>query len=130
MRLFLLFASMPFAAALISCTGSPPPGVSVWSLFAASGGIRYWFFPTLAFAWSIVWCFAKRKGDLRTVAAGLLCLMCIGVLRDWRHPAFKDVQFAEYAKSFRAAPAGSTVSIPENPDGWTARLTKRPGETR
>jgi hypothetical protein len=130
MRLFLAFASMPFAGALISCTGNPPPGVSVWSLFAASGGIRYWFFPTLAFAWTIVWCFEKRRGDLRTVAAGLLCLMCIGVLRDLRHPAFKDVQFAEYAKSFRAAPAGTTVLIPENPDGWTARLTKRPGEAR
>jgi hypothetical protein len=125
MKLFLAFASMPFAAALISCTGNPPPGIAVWPLFAASGGIRYWFFPTLAFAWTILWCFEVRKGSLRTVAAGLLCLMCIGVLRDLRHPAFKDVQFADHAKRFEAAPVGSTVTIPENPEGWTAQLVKR-----
>ena len=126
MRLFLVFASMPFAASLLSCTGHPPPGVSVWSLFAASGGIRYWFFPTLAFAWTIVWCFETRSGALKVVAAGLLCLMCIGILRDRRHPAFKDLQFAEYARRFDAAPVGSTVTIPENPDGWTAQLIKHP----
>jgi hypothetical protein len=129
MRLFLAFASMPFAAALISCTGNPPPGVAVWPLFAASGGIRYWFFPTLAFAWTILWCFEVRRGALRTLAAGLLCLMSIGVLRDLRHPAFKDVQFAEHARRFEAAPAGATVTIPENPDGWSAQLVKHPGET-
>jgi hypothetical protein len=130
MKLFLAFASMPFAAALISCTGNPPPGVAVWRLFAASGAIRYWFFPTLAFAWTIIWCFEVRRGTLRTVAAGLLCLMSIGVLRDLRHPAFKDVQFAENVKHFEAAPVGSTVTIPENPDGWNAQLVKRPEETR
>ena len=125
MKLFLAFASMPFAAALISCTGNLPPGIAVWSLFAASGGIRYWFFPTLAFAWTILWCFEVRRGTLRTVAAGLLCLMCVGVLRDLRHPAFRDVQFAEHAKRFEAAPVGSVVTIPENPEGWNAQLVKR-----
>jgi hypothetical protein len=131
MRLFLLFAAMPFAAALISCTGNPPPGIAVWPLFAASGGIRYWFFPTLACAWILVWCFEVRRGSFRPAAAALLCLMCIGVLRDFRHPAFKDVQFAESAKHFEAAPVGSIVTIPETPDGWTAQLIKRsPGSRR
>jgi hypothetical protein len=126
MKLFLAFAAMPFAASLMSSTGHPPPGVSVWSLFTAAGGIRYWFFPTLAFAWVIEWCFQNRAGALKTVSVVLLCAMCIGVVRDWKHPAFKDVQFAEHAKRFDAAQVGSTVTIPENPDGWTARLIKHP----
>ncbi|MGO9336866.1 MAG: hypothetical protein ACLPY1_05085 [Terracidiphilus sp.] len=126
MKLFLAFAAMPFVAGLMSSTGHPPPGVSVWSLFTAAGGIRYWFFPTLAFAWVILWCFQNRTGALKTVSVVLLCIMCIGVVRDWKHPAFKDVQFAEYAKRFDTAQVGSTVTIPENPDGWTARLIKRP----
>jgi hypothetical protein len=126
MKLFLAFAAMPFAASLMSSTGHPPPGVSVWTLFTAAGGIRYWFFPTLAFAWAILWCFQNQAGAMKTVSVALLCAMCFGVVRDWKHPAFKDVQFAEHARRFDAAQPGSTVTIPENPDGWTARLTKRP----
>jgi hypothetical protein len=52
--------------------------------------------------------------------------MCLGIIRDWRHPAFKNMHFAEYAARFEAAPAGAVVTIPENPAGWTVRLVKRP----
>ncbi len=125
-RLFLLLSTALFALALISPTGWVPEGVSAWANLAAGPGIRYWFFPTLAFAWTLLWCFQSRIRLLKIVSAPLLLLMCVGMIRDWRHPAFKDMHFAKYAARFEAAPAGTVVIIPENPAGWTVRLVKRP----
>jgi hypothetical protein len=124
MKLFLVFSALPFATSLISSTGHAPPGIGVWSLLAAAGGIRYWFFPTLAFAWTILWCFQSRNFALKAISALLVFLMCIGIVRDWRQPVLKDLHFADYAKQFAAAPPGTTIVIPENPDGWTVQLTK------
>jgi hypothetical protein len=125
-RLFLILSLVLFALALVSPTGWVPEGVSAWANLATGPGIRYWFFPTLAFAWSLLWGFQSRSGALKTVSVVLLCLMCFGIVRDWRHPAFKDMHFADYAKSFEAAPAGTAATIPENPAGWTVRLVKHP----
>src|SRR5208337_2386912 len=96
-------------------TGWAPEGVSAWTNLTAGPGIRYWFFPTLAFAWTLLWCFHSRIRLLKIVSAPLLLLMCLGMMRDWRHPAFQDMHFAEYAARFEAAPAGTVVIIPENP---------------
>lgn len=125
-RLFLLLATVLFVLALISPTGWVPEGMTAWANLAAGTGIRYWFFPTLAFAWSILCCIRSRTALLRIVSAVLLLMMCFGIIRDWRHPAFKDMRFTEYARHFEAAPAGTVVNIPENPAGWTIRLVKRP----
>lgn len=124
MKLFLVFSAFPFVAALLPSAGHAPAGVGLWSLFAAAGGIRYWFFPTLAFAWSILWCFQSRKLPLKIASATLFFLMCFGIARDWWQPVLKDLHFADYAKQFAAAPPGTTIVIPENPDGWTVQLTK------
>jgi hypothetical protein len=124
MKLFLLFSSMLLAASLICPTAYPPAGVSIWELLAGAEGVRYWYFPTLAFAWSILWYFRSRTALLKTVSAVLLCLMSIGIIRDWRHPAYEDMHFAEYVKRVEAAPAGTVVTIPENPEGWNLQLVK------
>ncbi len=124
-RLFLILSTVIFALALISPTGWVPEGVSAWANLSTGPGIRYWLFPTLAFAWSLLWCFQSRSAVLKTVSAVLLCVMCFGIVRDWRHPAFKDMHFADEVKRFNAAPAGTAVTFPENPAGWTVRLVKR-----
>jgi len=129
MRLFLLFSGMLLMASLISPTMSPPAGVSVWQKLAGSPAIRYWFFPTLAFAWTLLWCLHSPLKALRIVSAVLLCVMSIGVCRDWSHPAFPDKQFEEYAKRFESTPAGAVMVIPENPEGWNLRLVKHAAET-
>jgi hypothetical protein len=123
MKLFLAFSVLTFAASLFSSTGNAPPGG--WSLLAAAGGIRYWFFPTLVFAWTILWCFQYRNLALKVVSTILLFFMCIGIVRDWRQPVLMDLHFAEYARRFEAAPPGTTMTIPENPEGWTVQLVKR-----
>jgi hypothetical protein len=51
--------------------------------------------------------------------------MLYGFVRDWRHPAYMDLQFAHYADQLRAAQPGETIVVPENPQGWDLRLVKR-----
>ena len=129
MRLFLLLSATIFVAGLVFPTTKPPAGVSVWQALAMTAGVRYWFFGTLAFAWSLLWCFQSRIALFKIVSAFFLLLMCFGIVRDWRRPAFADMHFAEYARRFDAAPAGTAVTFPENPRGWNFRLVKhRPGE--
>lgn len=124
MKVLLLLSSMLLVASFLSPAAYPPPGVSRWQMLASASGIRYWFFPTLAFAWSIVLCFQSRSGALRILSGVLLCVMCFGIVRDWRIPPLKDLHFAEDAMRFEAAPAGTTLTIPGNPEGWNMRLVK------
>jgi hypothetical protein len=124
-RLFLILSALLFAAALASPSTVALHGITGWEAIAGAGGIRYWFFPTLAFAWSLLICARNSSTVLRRASIALLCLMCFGVVRDWHQPAFKDMHFAGYAREFAAAPPGAVVTIPENPAGWTVRLKKR-----
>jgi hypothetical protein len=126
MKLLLAFSASLLAASLISPSCGSPNGVSAWEMLTGGGGIRYWFFPTLAFAWSLLWCFRSRILLLRIVSTPLLLLMCFGIVRDWEHPALPDLHFAEDAKRIESVPVGMAVIIPENPQGWTIRLVKRP----
>jgi hypothetical protein len=125
MRLFITLSAMLLAGSLITSSTYPPRGVSVWQLLAAISGIRYWFFPCLAFAWSILWCVHSKVTVLKAGSAYLLVFMCIGIVRDWRHPLFQDLHFAESASRFESAPAGTALTIPLNPAGWNMQLIKR-----
>jgi hypothetical protein len=126
MKLLLLLSSLLVAASLISPVAYSASGTSRWEVLAGAFGIRYWFFPTLAFAWSLLWCIRSRIAVLRIVAAVLCCIMCVGIVRDWRIPPLNDLHFAEYAQRFEAAPPGTAVTIPINPPGWEMRLVKHP----
>jgi hypothetical protein len=124
MKAFLLFSLVLIACSLIAPVEWGRPDLSVWTVLAGSPGHRYWFFPTLAFAWSLAWGCQSRTSSLKPICTVLLCIMCFGILRDWRHPAFRDTQFAASVKRFENAPAGSAVTIPEYPLGWSATLIK------
>ncbi len=127
MRLFLALTVLLLAASLVSPVAYPPPGVTRWELLARVPGIRYWFFPTLACAWSVVSGIRSRGEILRPVSSILLCLMLIGIVRDWRSPALRDLNYAEFAKRFASAPPGTVMIIPEDPAGWDMRLVKHAG---
>lgn len=126
MRLFLLFSGMVLCASLIAPTVQPPSGTSVWGVLAATPGIRYWFFPGLAFAWTLISCYRSRNAPLRYTAAALLLMMCIGIIRDWRLSPFPEEHLPQYVRLFESAPAGATVTIPLYPEGWTMKLVKHP----
>ena len=125
MKLFLLFSTMLLAASLIAPALGSLVGLTAWEGMVIGAGARYWFFPTLAFAWAILWCFQSRSRALKIVSALLLCILGFGVALRWRHPAFRDMHFVEYARKFEAAPPGTAITIPENPEGWNLRLIKR-----
>ena len=124
MRLLLVFSAMVFAASLISPMIPPQPGYSIWQLMSIAGGSHYWFFPTLAFAWSLLWCLHSRRIGLKITASYLLFFMAIAIVRDWRQPARKNLEFAARARQFQTVPAGTEVEIPINPEGWTMQLVK------
>jgi hypothetical protein len=127
-KLFLLFSATVFAASLCApFTPGSRPGSTAWLMLARTSGIRYWFFPTLAFSWTIVWYLLGRPNRRvsQSIGATLMALMLIGIVRDWRIPPRADLHFAAYVKAFEASPPGTVVTIPENPQGWTIRLVKR-----
>ncbi len=124
MRLLLLLSALLFAASLFTPSVYPPPGVSVWEKMAGVGAIRYWFFPTLAFAWSLLCCLHSRIVPLKAVSACLLVVMCFGIVRDWEHPPYHDLHFADQVKRFEDAPVGTTVIFSINPKGWTMQLQR------
>jgi hypothetical protein len=125
MRALILLAFLLFIASLATPNTSPPPGTSAWEMLAGSPGVRYWFFPTVAFAWSIAYCATSSPRGLRAIAICLFVVMATGFVRDFRYPGYRDLTSPEYARRLAAAPPGTTVSIPINPPGWTMRLTQR-----
>ncbi|HEY1985225.1 MAG TPA: hypothetical protein VGG85_07450 [Terracidiphilus sp.] len=127
MKIFVLFSFVLLTAACISPAAYPPPGVSRWDLLVHTPGIRYWFFPTLAFAWSIAYLLVSSKPLLKLAGSYLLFFLCIAIIRGWEYPAFKDLNFAEDAKRVESARPGTEFTLPQNPDGWTIRLAKRHG---
>lgn len=132
MRMLLAFSGAVLLASFVSPIGFVGTEKTVWEQMATSAGIRYWFFPSLAFAWTLLWCYrrpstTRRSLMLKQVSTALLALLCFGVIRDWVRPAFPDMHFAESVRRFDAAPNGATVSIPECPEGWNVLLVKRIG---
>jgi hypothetical protein len=125
MRSLIAFSCIVFSASLVSPMIETGAGNTLWQVLVHAGGEHYWLFPILTFAWSLVLCFRSSKELLRFASVYLLCLMSIGIIRDWRHPAFKDFQFSEGARRFEASPAGTVATFAENPEGWRMQLVKR-----
>jgi hypothetical protein len=118
------------------------------------GGIRYFSYPLLAFAMSLGWIAVTYAGPgfarlwRRTDATGpphpiatarlwlgraagggaaalLLASVVIGMRVDWVHPPYLDEHWNAQVARFQAAPPGSVVVIPINPQGWDLTLTAR-----
>lgn len=122
-KCILVFSGLLMAVALKSplVVGSPS-----WVILEGLPGCRYWFFPTLAFGWAIIWCwFIGRSRSVRIMAAFALTTTCIGLARDFQFPALPDVNFQEAARSFELAKSGTSVLIPIYPRFCDVRLVKQ-----
>ena len=128
MRIFIVFSAALFAVSLISPNTGASNGESAWVRLSQADSVRYWLFPSIAFAWSLLWCSRSRVTFLKFVSAPLLLLMCFGIVRGWHHAAFSETHFAESVKRFEAASPGTAVTIPEYPEGWQMQLVKRAGD--
>jgi hypothetical protein len=129
-RLFFFLGFMVLAASLVSPTTTTGPQVHSWQLLAEANGIRYWFLPALAFLWLLWDAFNGSSKILKSISVPLLYLFCVCAVLQWRQPPFPDLHFAEEAARFEAAPIGTTILIPENPDGRTMRLVKHASADR
>lgn len=123
LRLLIMFCVLQVAAALYSPAVTSEPGQ--WGVMAANNtALRYWFIPSMCIYISILY-FLRRSGSAaaRIVAALLVVLTMVGVSYDWKQPRLKDLDFREHAERFNAAPTGTEVRIPINPD-WQMVLYK------
>jgi hypothetical protein len=123
-KLLIAFCMLVFAASL----KNPMVSMTVpqWQVLRDSSGIRYWFFPMIAFVWALAWCATlSNNGLFRLAGVGGLIMTCAGMAADWKHPAYSDHHFAESAAKFAAAAPGMMVNIPILPNGWTMRLVKK-----
>ncbi len=124
LRMLLVFAAMVVTAALISpvISRDVPQWVAMWP---ETGGSRYWMIPIFAFLASIFSIAVDRENKLpRRAAVLVLLLSSIGVITDWSHPKFADLDFQGHALRFEAASAGESVIIPINPN-WEMTLVKK-----
>ena len=126
-KLFILFG---FAVLSLSLT-HPIPGLAhepQWELLAFPGhGNRYYFLPSISFLVALAWIATSASKIPRRIAAALLLMLPLGIVRDWRYPDFADLHFKEYASRFETLPPGAKIEIPLNPINaahWTMQLTK------
>lgn len=127
MRLMALYAGLLVAAALTLPSSYAPPGTTQWEMIARAGGVRYWYLPTLAVIWLIIYGVFSRNRALKIISGALLCCVCFGIPIQWRRPAFQEMHYDEELKRLEAAPTGTTLWIPINPEGWHMRLVKHSG---
>jgi len=127
-RLFALFAGMVLMASLASPI--TPPDTIAWKALSTAVGVRYWFFPSLALCWAIVFAIFSARAPLRGAGVLLLVAMTIGVIRDWRHPVYTRPDLASFARELSSLPPGQPLAIRINPpvgDGqppWIMELIK------
>jgi hypothetical protein len=123
-KLLIAFCMLVFAASL----KNPMVSMTVpqWQVLRDASGIRYWFFPMIAFIWALAWCATlSSNGLFRFAGVGGLIMTCAGIAADWRYPAYTGHDFPKNAAQFTAAAPGNMVNIPIFPDGWTMRLVKK-----
>jgi hypothetical protein len=127
MKLFFIWTGVLFVISLLIPNAHPAPGSPdhVWTLLAKGTGARYWFFPSLVFAWSLLWAVESKQKAMKALSLIMLVPMCFTIVLSWEQPLLRNYCFAEYVRSFEAAPKGTVAVIPENPDGWNIRLVKR-----
>ncbi|MFL6416888.1 MAG: hypothetical protein ACJ74Y_14590 [Bryobacteraceae bacterium] len=125
-KLFMVVSALIFAGSMMTPQASYDQ--PQWVALAGAWGVRYWFFPILAFVWSLVWLAGiGRNRAVRVFAVFALLVMCIHVPRNWRLKAYPDLHFSsEVRAKFYPAVTGTVVSLPIPPgDGWDVTLKKK-----
>lgn len=126
MKYFLLFTVLLLTISLTRPTVFPPQGMTVWQMMMEVSDIRYWVIPSLAFLWAMVWTLRSGAQIAKVASILLLCVASMGAVFTWVHPAMADLHFTDDARSFEAAPPGTVMVFPlnPNPDNWKMRLVK------
>lgn len=81
--------------------------------------------PILAWLMALLTLVRSQYKPVRLAAMGLLGCLVIGGISDWSYQPFKKNNFHQLAEEFDQSPAGTTMTFPINPEGWSFTLTKR-----
>jgi hypothetical protein len=125
-RLYFVFALLVLMASLrdpLLLPGNTPR----WEVLANAAGIRYWFFPSLMFLWSAVWCASRAPVKvLRYAGTAVLLLSTVGVLRKWTYPPWPENHFSADVERFNNLKPGEHMVFPVyDPGDRTMELIKR-----
>lgn len=124
-RLFFIYCFLILAASLKSPLVPLYLKLPLWAEIIQYPS-RYWFYPSLPFLFSILWCISfARSRAMRVLTICLGLLLVQGIYRDWKIPALIDSHFPEHAAAFERAAPGTHVVIPVDPAPWTMELTKK-----
>jgi hypothetical protein len=125
-RLYFIFATLVVIASL----RDPlllPGGTARWEVLANAMGIRYWFFPSLAFLWSGAWCATGGSTRLaRFAGLSVLLLATMGAVRKWTYPSWPESHFSSDVERFNKLNPGEHMFFDiYDPGGRTMELIKR-----
>ena len=104
-----------------------PGSTPRWEVLANAAGIRYWFFPSLMFLWSAIWCALEgRVTVMRYAGTAVLLLTTVGLVRKWIYPPWPESHFSAEVERFNQLKVGEHMVFPVyDPGGRTMELIKR-----
>lgn len=124
MRLLIMFSALIVAGAMISpaVASEMPQWQSMWFSHVGS---RYWLIPIFTFL-LVLFSLARAPENrfLRVFSICLLSFASVGIVLDWQHPPYKNLDFPKYSAEFKRAESGTEIMIPINPN-WEMRLKKK-----
>jgi len=124
LKLFLAFAVMVLAAALVFPTTQPLQQPYWDSMTAPGAANRYYLLLIFALMATLVWLAAQRSIAARAAGIAVLAFSVVfGVAPNWREPPPLDYDFARFVRKYERVPSGTRVQIPY-PPGWGMVLTK------
>lgn len=126
LKLFIVFATLILGSALVTPLARGAELQPFWEAMKYPGlGQRYFFIPMLAVVTTLIWMVGRQSSrSFRVAATVALSCMVLGIMLDWHHPAFTDLNFKDYANKYVESPKGAKVTIPTHPPGWSMELIK------
>ncbi len=114
LRLVLIACGSIFGASLLR--PQVDPATPAWPLLQLPGvGQRYYYLPMLGWFAALFALTGARSVLARAAVACLLATAAFGVWSDFFMPPLAPTDFAERARAFEAAPAGTTMTFPIRP---------------
>ncbi len=125
-KMFVVFGTLVLIVSLAK------PMVSLtepqWPIMSIPGAAtRYWFIPIVAFVGSVlVMAHLVRKRYLKILLTiSVTVMLGVGVLWDWRHAPWEDLQYRSHIQQFEQAHSGEVFHVPIHPKGWNMSLIRR-----
>jgi hypothetical protein len=123
MRLLAVDSAVLLAGSLRSpmALGAGP----LWELMITATGSRYFYFPSIAFLWLVIYC-ARRATPrvLRRAGSLTLILVSLGSIRRWEYTPWPYDAFPTDLRIFEQARPGDVIRLPLYPEHWDMVLRK------